>query len=371
MHSYEDVKKLVEANGNKLISKEYKNNTTPLNIKCVCGNEFNKTLKIMKKSGLFMCNDCVKKVCAKRQTLPYSELKKRIESKGFVLHTKEVDYCNSSEKCEVECPNGHRNHQYPYDIFSGHGCKKCVSKINGEKYRKPYRELVSYVEKYGYKLITSEEDYVNTGTNLELICNKNHKYPVTFDNFRKGARCPECFNQKRGKSSIVPYSIRKEAVESFGYSFVTKESDYVNASQTIILKCDKGHEYETCMHSFVNGHRCLICNESKGERKIRVFLELNNIKYIQQHRFKECRSKRRLAFDFYIPSFNALIEYDGKHHYEIIDAWGGVDEFINVKIRDTIKNIYAKEQDINLIRIPYWEFDNIENILSKELKLTK
>ena len=125
------------------------------------------------------------------------------------------------------------------------------------------------------------------------------------------------------------------------------------------------------MHSFVNGYRCLICNESKGERKIRVFLELNNIKYIQQHRFKECRSKRRLAFDFYIPSFNALIEYDGKHHYEIIDAWGGVDEFINVKIRDTIKNIYAKEQDINLIRIPYWEFDNIENILSKELKLTK
>ena len=47
----------------------------------------------------------------------------------------------------------------------------------------------------------------------------------------------------------------------------------------------------------------------------------------------------------------------------------GYDEFINQKIRDTIKTVYCKENNIKLIRIPYWEFNNIENILIKELNL--
>ena len=38
---------------------------------------------------------------------------------------------------------------------------------------------------------------------------------------------------------------------------------------------------------------------------------------------------------------------------------------------DNIKNQYCKDNNIKLVRIPYWEFDNIENILEKELKLNR
>ena len=41
--------------------------------------------------------------------------------------------------------------------------------------------------------------------------------------------------------------------------------------------------------------------------------------------------------------------------------------FIGRKVKDTIKTIYCKENNIKLIRIPYWDFDNIEEILCKEL----
>ena len=75
MYSYEEVKKLIESNGSVLISKEYKNSITPLNIKCGCGNEFNKILKIMKKSGLFMCNDFCKKNNIKLIRIPYWDFK--------------------------------------------------------------------------------------------------------------------------------------------------------------------------------------------------------------------------------------------------------------------------------------------------------
>lgn len=43
-------------------------------------------------------------------------------------------------------------------------------------------------------------------------------------------------------------------------------------------------------------------------------------------------------------------------------------KLIETRKRDNIKNKYCEENNIKLIRIPYTEFDNIENILNKELK---
>lgn len=53
----------------------------------------------------------------------------------------------------------------------------------------------------------------------------------------------------------------------------------------------------------------------------------------------------------------------------MIEHFGGYDGFISRKIRDTIKNIYCRNNNIDLLRIPYWEFDNIENILINKLNL--
>ena len=53
-------------------------------------------------------------------------------------------------------------------------------------------------------------------------------------------------------------------------------------------------------------------------------------------------------------------------HYEIVEWFGGFDGFVDRKIRDTVKDIYCKENNIKLIRIPYWEMNNIEKILDKE-----
>ena len=44
-------------------------------------------------------------------------------------------------------------------------------------------------------------------------------------------------------------------------------------------------------------------------------------------------------------------------------------DLMNLKHRDSIKTRYCKDNNIKLIRIPYWEFNDIEKILIKELKL--
>lgn len=98
--------------------------------------------------------------------------------------------------------------------------------------------------------------------------------------------------------------------------------------------------------------------------KIKNFLESKNLKFIQQFKFSDCKFKTELAFDFYLPDINTIIEYDGEFHYNIIID---INTFVNGKIRDTVKNIYCKNKNINIIRIPYWDFENIESILTNKL----
>ena len=77
-------------------------------------------------------------------------------------------------------------------------------------------------------------------------------------------------------------------------------------------------------------------------------------------------------FDLYIPELNLAIEYDGECHYHVID-WGkqGKDiaeqEFEKARYHDEIKNNYCKEHNINLLRIPYWEKENIELIIKNKI----
>ena len=65
--------------------------------------------------------------------------------------------------------------------------------------------------------------------------------------------------------------------------------------------------------------------------------------------------------DFILPNERIWIEYDGEFHYKEIYNGDGHD---SVVINDKIKNKYAKENNWNLIRIPYWEYNDIENILN-------
>lgn len=42
-----------------------------------------------------------------------------------------------------------------------------------------------------------------------------------------------------------------------------------------------------------------------------------------QKRFADCRTKVSLPFDFYLPSYNLIIEADGNQHYSSSrKAWG-------------------------------------------------
>ncbi|HFD2033423.1 TPA: hypothetical protein ACF2DD_002000 [Clostridium perfringens] len=115
-----------------------------------------------------------------------------------------------------------------------------------------------------------------------------------------------------------------------------------------------------------SGVGCPICDESKGEKAIRLYLEKNKIGFIQEYRFEDCRCKKELPFDFYIPEYNLCIEFDGEQHHKAFKYFGGEEKLKLTQTRDKIKDDYCKDNGINLLRIPYYKLDEIEEILDEE-----
>ena len=75
-----------------------------------------------------------------------------------------------------------------------------------------------------------------------------------------------------------------------------------------------------------------------------------------------------MRLDFYIEDINLAIEYDGQQHYKPIEKFGGQEEFEKTIYRDKLKDKYCNDNNIQLIRIPYYDFNNIESILDNLFK---
>ena len=71
---------------------------------------------------------------------------------------------------------------------------------------------------------------------------------------------------------------------------------------------------------------------------------------------------------FLLPKYNVLIEYNGNQHYSFNSYFHKtLHDFHKQKHHDWLKRKYAISNNFKLISIPYWDFKNIEKILTKSL----
>lgn len=149
--------------------------------------------------------------------------------------------------------------------------------------------------------------------------------------------------------------------------------EYTGSENPIGCKCKIcQYEWTPIGRSLKYGHGCPACASSKGERAIKQFLDNNHIKHTTQKSFDDCTYKGKLKFDFYLIEYNILIEFDGIQHFQPVDFANKGQEWANKQfklnqIRDKIKNNYCEDHNIKLIRVPYWELNNIITILTSEL----
>lgn len=217
-----------------------------------------------------------------------------------------------------------------------------------------------------YILLTNE--YKNNKTKLDIICDKGHEWHPTFDNFiNKGRRCRKCADIQNSICQKEKWENIKELVENCGYILLSNENDYINQNSKLKALCPNNHEYEFYINNFKKGKRCHKCNMSGGEQEIERILKIYSIDYIFNYRFLDKYIKNK-PYDFYIPSLDLCIEFDGQQHYHMQFGKSTLD-LMNQKYTDNKKDEYCFVNDINLIRIPYWDFDCIEEIIVSELHL--
>jgi len=261
-----------------------------------------------------------------------------------------VVYIKNLKEVEIICKEHGSFWQTPSNHKLGSGCSKCK--------RLSLKEVILRFKKiHGDKYDYSKVVYKNTNTKINIICPKHGNFlQFPYNHFLKG--CPKCSNNIIKTQDEHIYDFKKIHGDKYDYSKVV----YKNTNTKINIICPKHGEFLQSPSMHKRGNGCPKCKESKGERKIREYLEKNNIEYIQEYILFD-----QFRFDFYLKDINTVIEYDGKQHFESIEFFGGEDALIKTQERDKIKNDYCIKNNIPIIRIPYTEFKNINIILKEKI----
>jgi very-short-patch-repair endonuclease/endogenous inhibitor of DNA gyrase (YacG/DUF329 family) len=296
------------------------------------------------------------------------KVKKNIGEEYENYSFKETIYVNQRTKVKVNC----KLHG-DFFITAGHlmnqkntGCPECHNKTkrkNTEQFIKKAQE-VHGDENYDY----SQTKYINNNTKVKIICPEHGMfYTRPGDFLLNKSRCPECGkeNSAKKRASNTDFFIKK-AKEIHGNKYDYSLVDYKNNHEKIKIICPIHGVFEQSPNSHLGGNGCIKCKNSKGEEKINSFLVSKSISFEKEKTFKNLKDERKLRYDFYIPSKNLLIEYQGSQHFK--NVFGSKRKiWLKQKHHDWLKRKYAKDNGYKLLTIPYWNYNIINEILNGEI----
>lgn len=276
-----------------------------------------------------------------------------------------VDYKNSFTNVKIICPthgvfeqlpNNHVHIKHPAE------CPYCANKkINTEKFIQQAKKV--HGDKYDYSLA----NYKNNDTVVKIICPIHGVFeqtPTNHVNNKHG--CPKCSKKYSPSTSEFIERAKKIHGDNYNYNLIK----YKKSHEKIKVICPIHGVFEITAAHFLEGQGCPHCKESRGEKRIRKFLNENNISFFKQYKNKNLKDKSLLSYDFYLQNKNLLIEYNGEQHYKYKKNFHkDLHEFHKQLHHDWLKRKYARDNNINLLVIPYWNFDSIEKILKENLEV--
>lgn len=210
-------------------------------------------------------------------------------------------------------------------------------------------------DNYDYSLV----NYKNNKTKVKIVCLEHGEFEQIPSNHLRGMGCRFCVykNLESNTENFI-----QDSKLAHGETYIYSATSYSGCYNKLTITCKKHGDFQQKAYSHKQGRGCPKCSESKGEKEISKWLNLNNIIFIRQKKFDECKNIFPLPFDFFLPEFNICIEFDGEQHFRPLGFSGGKEGLNRTQKNDKIKNEYCKNNNINLIRI---RFD--ENII-EELK---
>lgn len=327
-------------------------------IKCnICGKIYHYSTadSAVRRGKKVMCHNC-------RDAI---NKKKRFEQSLKDLFPKDdleiVEFTNSTSPCKIRCKTcgtvysyneARRAKRKTRNLF----CSTCFPFKSNiiEKTRKDFFNFINDSEQWE---LVQNIDNVHADDLIKCKCKKcGHITAKTMVDYFRGRGCIYCSDNKQKTTAEFAKELDP------GYKLLT---EYVNANTKVLLEHECGLKYYTTPHNYLSGRRCPSCSrkQSKGEKKIEQYFLSHDIEYEKE--FPLFINGHLLRIDFYLPSHDLSIEFNGIQHYESIDFFGGEDRLAKQQAYDELKKSLLKDK---LLIIPYFDIDNISVILDNALK---
>ena len=332
-YEYNDVKEYFEKEGYTLLSTEYKNNKQLLDVKCPHNNLWKITFNKFKNNKK-RCSCNIEPV----NKHSYKYIKNYIENKGYTLLSN--TYKNAHIKLLLKCPEGHEYKVIFNDFQQGQRCPICANIVPPT-----IEEIKKSFSNEGYTLLSNI--YINNNSKLNYKCSKGHEHYISWKMWKKDQRCPYCYGNNRKTTKCI-----KDYIENEGYTLLS--NTYKNARTKLLIKCPKGHEYKVKFNNFQQGQRCPICAynniSSKQERELQYYIETLGYSIIRNDRTQIVNplTDHNLELDIWIPDKNKAIEYNGTYWHGKLDQ---------IK-KDKIKIDQCKQKGIDLLIVKEYNWTN-------------
>jgi predicted nucleic acid-binding Zn-ribbon protein len=312
-------------------------------------------------------------MCSKRTGKKPCDVETYLRKLGFAVASLSDEFVTMTKPSRFKCLSEDCGYEWDDVLLNvkTRGCPKCRGLLPELVTTEQYIAKLSEVNP-GYVPL---EEFKNISTPILHKCVRHSViWRVLPSTLLKGCGCNICGIEKNNKATMLSTEEYRQKL-SLANQDVEVCEEYIGTHRKIKHRCNKcGYTWNAIPSNLLRGQGCPKCYRSTGERKIAEFLDSIKVEYIPQFRIQECKYKRSLPFDFYIPTIDLLIEFQGQQHYEPSDFGSSQDNFAGrnfalISLRDKIKKEYCKLHNIRLLEIPYWDYKNIESILIQELEL--
>lgn len=346
------IKRVYELVGDEYTFLEpYQGSKTKIRVRHnICGNEYD-----VAPNNFLSGSRCTKEKSQRireGERLSNSTFLKRVQNLVGDSYIFLQDYSDAHTRLayyHVDCGKVH--YINPNNFSNGQRCPGCATTlIMLDKWYKAKQRFYKKIAGQ-YKVLSP---YVDTQYPIKLLHllgdGDTHIWDTIPNRVLIGYGCGICAHQCNYDTNAIKKRIKKLVGDEY-----TLASDYRDATTKVNIVHNKcGYkDWWVLPNDFFHGSRCPRCNASSGELMIMNRLLQNRIDFVYQKRFTDCKYKQPLPFDFYLPSYNVCIEYDGLQHFKQIAYFSSDGGLKRRKKRDFIKTKYCQDKHIGLLRIPY------------------
>ena len=236
------------------------------------------------------------------------------------------------------------------------------------KYQCSTTSIQQYAKKIGFN-IEEHKEYKLTDEQKREILNAYYSTETSVDlaikyNVSRGMITKLWYDHNlKGKS--IKYDYQRDLTnQRFGKLIALNPTKKRSCNGSVIWNCvcDCGNYKEVASNELTQ-NMILSCGQhsiSKGNYKIAQLLTENGILYETEKIFEDCKDKKSMPFDFYVNN-SYLIEFDGSQHFKYTNtSWNTKEHYEYVVKHDQMKNEWAKQNNIPLIRIPYTQLNKLQ-----------